>query len=112
MLASRVKVNPITNQRDAETMGRVLCEANAAGIPVIAARSGGIPSVITHNKNGLLFNSDDEDDFLEQIERMRGEPALAESLADNGLQLARQKFDWSVVMAAHEDYFMEVVSAV
>ncbi len=111
VLASRVKVNPITNQRDAETMGRVLCEANAAGIPVIAARSGGIPSVITHNKNGLLFNSDDESDFLEQLERMRGEPALAQSLADNGLQLARKKFDWSVVLAAHESYFREAVSA-
>ena len=111
VLASRVKINPITNQRDAETMGRVLCEANAAGIPVIAARSGGIPSVITHNENGLLFDSDDEGDFLEQLRRLRGEPALAESLADNGLQIARHKFDWSVVLAAHENYFMDVIAA-
>lgn len=111
VLASRIKVNPITNQRDAETMGRVLCEANAAGIPVIAARSGGIPSVITHNQNGLLFDSDNEGDFLEQISRVQGEPTLADWLTKNGLKLARQKFDWSVVLAAHEAYFMDVVAA-
>ena len=48
-------------------MGRVLCEANAAGIPVLASRSGGIPSVVTHEDNGLLFDSDDAADFLEQF---------------------------------------------
>lgn len=112
VLASRVKVNPVTNQRDAETMGRVLCEANAAGVPVIAARSGGIPSVINHGQNGLLFDSDDEDGFLEQIRVVWNDPALARSLAEMGLDMARQKFDWSVVLQAHEHYFREVVSTV
>lgn len=112
VLASRVKVNPVTNQRDAETMGRVLCEANAAGVPVIAARSGGIPSVINHRQNGLLFDSDDEDGFLEQVQVVWNDPALARSLSETGLDMARQKFDWSVVMQAHEHYFREVVSPI
>jgi glycosyltransferase involved in cell wall biosynthesis len=112
VLASRVKVNPVTNQWDAETMGRVLCEANAAGVPVIAARSGGIPSVIKHGQNGLLFDSDDEDSFLEQVQVVWNNPALARSLAESGLAMARQKFDWSVVLQAHERYFREVVSPI
>jgi glycosyltransferase involved in cell wall biosynthesis len=110
VLASRVQVNPITNKRDAETMGRVLCEANAAGVPVIAARSGGIPSVITHEQNGLLFTSDDEDDYLAQIHRMQSEPGLARSLAETGVRVAQREFDWSVIFQAHERYFREVVS--
>jgi phosphatidylinositol alpha-1,6-mannosyltransferase len=110
VLASRVKINPVTNQKDAETMGRVLCEANAAGVPVVAARSGGIPSVITHEKNGLLFNSDDEQDFLEQIIKLVRQPAMARTLVDNGLNVANQKFDWSVVLQAHEHYFGELVT--
>ena len=91
-------------------MGRVLCEANAAGVPVVAARSGGIPSVITHEKNGLLFNSDDEQDFLEQIIKLVNQPAMAQTLADNGLNVANRKFDWSVVLQAHEHYFSELVT--
>jgi glycosyltransferase involved in cell wall biosynthesis len=110
VLASRVQVNPVTNRRDAETMGRVLCEANAAGVPVIAARSGGIPSVITHEQNGLLFDSDDEDGFLDQIRAVWSNPALARSLTEAGLHKARRQFDWSVVHQAHESYFKEVVS--
>ena len=107
-----MQVNPLTNKRDAETMGRVLCEANAAGVPVIAARSGGIPSVITHGKNGLLFTSDDEDDYLAQIQRVQAEPGLARSLAETGLRVAQQEFDWSVIFQAHERYFREVVSTI
>ncbi|UCC52540.1 MAG: glycosyltransferase family 4 protein [Anaerolineaceae bacterium] len=110
VLASRVQVNPVTNRRDAETMGRVLCEANAAGIPVIASRSGGIPSVITHGQNGLLFDSDDEDDFLNQIRAVWSDPTLTRSLTEAGLKIASRRFDWSVVHQAHESYFKEVVS--
>ena len=111
VLASRVQINPVTNQKDAETMGRVLCEANAAGVPAIATRSGGIPSVITHGQNGLLFDSDDEAGFLAQVQGISNDPALARSLTETGLKMARQKFDWSVVLQAHERYFREVVSA-
>ena len=67
VLASRVTTHRVSGLQDAETMGRVLCEANAAGVPVLASRSGGIPSVVTHGDNGLLFESDDAGDFLVQF---------------------------------------------
>ena len=110
VLASRVKVNPVTNQKDAETMGRVLCEANAAGVPVVAARTGGIPSVINHMENGLLFESEDDRDFLDQVKLLANNPAVAKTLAKNGLEIARERFDWSVVLQAHEIAFGEVVA--
>ena len=105
VLASRVQANPRTGFRDAETMGRVLCEANAAGVPVVATRSGGIPSVVLHGENGLLFESDDEAGLLEQIHRIHDEPALKRDLVRTGRIIARQSFDWSVVLKAHESYF-------
>jgi glycosyltransferase involved in cell wall biosynthesis len=37
-----------------EPFGRVLVEAMACGVPVIAARSGGIPEIILHQQDGLL----------------------------------------------------------
>lgn len=111
VLASRESVHPATGIRDAETMGRVLCEANAAGTPVVASRSGGIPSVIAHGENGLLFEPDATDDFLGQVMRLRGQPGLAARLVDDGLEAARTRFDWSVVLAAHERAFREVLTA-
>lgn len=105
VLASRVQANPSTGFRDAETMGRVLCEANAAGVPVVATRSGGIPSVVAHGENGLLFESDNEAGLLNQIRRIHTDPRLTRGLVRTGRLMAYQRFDWSVVLKAHEGYF-------
>lgn len=107
VLASRVHVDPISGLRDAETMGRVLCEANAAGLPVVAANSGGIPSVVQHERNGLLFEPDDIDSLSEQLHRLRAEDNLRRRITQTGRQLAHDEFDWSVVVGRHEKTFAE-----
>jgi glycosyltransferase involved in cell wall biosynthesis len=40
----------------AEAYGLVLCEAAAFGLPALATRSGGIPSIIEDGATGLLFD--------------------------------------------------------
>jgi glycosyltransferase involved in cell wall biosynthesis len=107
VLASRVQVDRVTGLRDAETMGRVLCEANAAGLPVIAARSGGIPSVVTHGENGLLFEPDDVESLATQLRRVIDEPEFMSDLTRRGRELASTKFDWSFVVEAHEERFAQ-----
>jgi len=42
-----------------EALARVIMEAFAAGIPVVAAKSGGIPEVVRHEHNGLLVPTED-----------------------------------------------------
>jgi glycosyltransferase involved in cell wall biosynthesis len=109
VLASRVQVDPTTGLRDAETMGRVLCEANAAGIPIIAARSGGIPSVIQDGANGLLFEPDNVDSLIETLDRLRTDQGVADHLITTGRQMAKDRFDWSVIVREHERCFKEVL---
>ena len=48
-----------------ETLGLVLLEAMASGCPVVAARSGGIPDIVTDGVNGYLF--DPQGDIQEAI---------------------------------------------
>jgi phosphatidylinositol alpha-1,6-mannosyltransferase len=88
--------------RDVETMGRVLCEANAAGLPLIATRSGGTPSVVRDGHNGLLVEPNDARALADAIARMLRSPALAASLTEAGRNRAAREFDWSAVMARHE----------
>lgn len=89
-------------------MGRVLCEANASGIPVVASNSGGIPSVITNEVNGLLFAEDNMADFLKQMLRLQEDTALRESLIRNGQKRAGEEFDWSILLGEHEAAFREM----
>ncbi len=84
VLASRTCTNHQAGTKDVETMGRVLCEANAAGIPIIASNSGGIPSVVTHEFNGLLFEEDHLQDFLRQVWRLWVDKCLGQVLVQNG----------------------------
>lgn len=110
VLASRVHVNRISGQRDAETMGRVLCEANAAGIPVLASRSGGIPSVVYHGENGLLFESDDAESFATQVHALRDDAARTQQMIATGKRWARERFDWSVIVNTHEEAFNKALN--
>jgi glycosyltransferase involved in cell wall biosynthesis len=45
-----------------EPFGRVVVEAMACGVPVIATRSGGVPEIVRHQQDGLLvpLGNDDE----------------------------------------------------
>ena len=109
VLASRVQKDPLTGLTDAETMGRVLCEANAASVPVVAASSGGIPSVVTDGVNGLLFEPDSEGELLAKLELILNDPERTGEMVREGRRLARTRFDWSVVLATHERVFRDVL---
>jgi glycosyltransferase involved in cell wall biosynthesis len=42
-----------------EPFGRIVVEAFAAGVPVIASATGGIPEIVTEGRNGFLFDRND-----------------------------------------------------
>ena len=51
-----------------EVFGIIILESFAMGKPVIASRIGGIPEVVTENKDGLLFDPGNVDDLMGKIE--------------------------------------------
>ncbi len=66
----------------AETQGVVILEAMALKVPVIAADIGGIPELIRHNENGLLFPVDDAKQLSENIQRLYNDRNLRKALAE------------------------------
>ena len=87
-----------------ETFGLVALEAMACGLPVIAARRGGITDTVAHGRNGLLFDPENPDEIRAQIKAMRDDRARLESFAEAGWQHARRQ-SWHSTMDQLVGYY-------
>lgn len=92
-----------------ETLGLVLLEAMAAGCPVVAARSGGIPDIVTDGVNGYLFEpkSDDAGAIAATL-RLLGENEEREIIRQNARQEA-ERWGWSAATRQLESFYEGVV---
>jgi len=68
-----------------EGMGSTLLDAMAFNVPVIAARVGGIPDIVTDGKTGLLIPPKDSKAIIQAIESLYHDPGYRRRLADNAL---------------------------
>lgn len=73
-----------------ESFGLVPLEAFVHGVPVIAADGGAIPEVVTHEENGLIFQSGNSRDLGRQVSRLLVEPELRQRLSEGAHKRVRQ----------------------
>ncbi|AFZ59344.1 glycosyltransferase family 1 protein [Anabaena cylindrica FACHB-243] len=94
-----------------ETLGLVLLEAMAAGCPVVAARSGGIPDIVTDGVNGYLF--DPKADIQEAIDAT---VCLLQYQQDVNIirknaRKEAENWGWAAATRQLQDYYHKVVSS-
>lgn len=75
-----------------ETFGLVLPEAMRMGVSVIGANGGGVPEIIDHEENGLLFEPGDGKDLAAQIKKMMNTKTRTR-LAARGKEKADRDFE-------------------
>jgi glycosyltransferase involved in cell wall biosynthesis len=75
-----------------ETAPQVIAQAMACGLPVIAARSGGVPYMVRDRETALLFPAGDAPACAQQIRDLHTSPALRDALARLGRTEAQQRF--------------------
>ncbi len=72
-----------------EGIPRVLLESMTSGMPVITTRVSGIPSLITHEVNGLLMDDNSGASVAAAVQRVVSDSALRQRLIANGYETAR-----------------------
>ncbi len=91
-----------------ETLGLVLLEAMAAGCPVIAARSGGIPDIVTDGKNGYLFDPQDPQGAIAATHKLFAEPTANLALRHHARTEA-ERWGWKAATRQLQQYYRQVL---
>ncbi len=86
-----------------EPLGIVNLEAMACETAVVASRVGGIPEVVMDGETGLLVDYDEADPtglergLVEAVNRLAGDPELAERFGKAGRERAVSAFAWDAI---------------
>lgn len=91
-----------------EALSLSMLEAMAVGVPVIAARTGGIPEVIEHGRTGLLFPPDDVEALAAHLQALL-DPEARDLLAQRARACQSQRFAASQMISATASLYSRLV---
>jgi glycosyltransferase involved in cell wall biosynthesis len=72
-----------------EPFGRVVIEAYAHGVPVIASNRGGLPELVEQAQTGFLFNPNRPDDLTVKLQRCIDKPRIIDDMRPACLRMAK-----------------------
>jgi glycosyltransferase involved in cell wall biosynthesis len=91
-----------------EGMGRVLVEAMAAGLPIVASRVGGIPDLVKDGKNGLLVPPADVSALKNVISALLEDKEKRKRMGEVGTKICRQ-YSTNAMVEQIDDLYMELL---
>jgi glycosyltransferase involved in cell wall biosynthesis len=80
-----------------ETFGNVVLEAQASGLPVLAARAGGPIDHVFDGRNGFLFEPGNSTHLINRLHPVMEDLAYRKRLVEGALNYARSQ-TWSMIM--------------
>lgn len=92
-----------------EGLGYVAMEAMAAGRPVVASRTGGLPEVVAGGVTGLLVQPDDPVALAGAVVMLAGKRGMRESMGAAGRRLAEKRFTVDAMASATADVYWRVL---
>ncbi len=82
------------NSGNFEGFGITYLEANACGVPVVGAATGGVPDAVVDGETGFLVPPDDAAALAERLTRLLSDPALARRMGERGRERVVRDLSW------------------
>jgi glycosyltransferase involved in cell wall biosynthesis len=95
-------IDIFVNASSIESFPNAVLEAMACGCCVIGSRVGGIPELITHGEDGLLFESNSRADLVAAIRTAASEPDLRQRLRQQAVLTAHRRFSMTITLERTE----------
>ena len=101
----------VVHPAEREGLGVALLQASASGVPVVAARAGGIPEIILDDVNGITFDIADEVGLLSALDALLADKALRDRLGASGSHLARSEFSLDAMVEGNLKVYQSVLDS-
>lgn len=99
----------LPSRTESESFGMTLIEAMACGRPVIGSAIGGIPSVVQHERNGLLAAPGDVQSLADACGRLLLDDDLCAALGAEGRRCAEERYAWPNLVARYMQLFRQLM---
>lgn len=94
-----------------ESFGLVAAEAQACGLPVVAARTGGLAHVVADGESGILVDSWDPHPYADALWRVITDAELASRLRAGALEWS-ERFSWDATASRFIELYVGALSRV
>ena len=98
------------NSSSSESFPNGLLEAMACGCFPIGSRVGGIPELIRHRENGLLFDSDSLEQLKEMLKLAVSDENLRNKLRENATRTAHEQFSMRLTLERTEALYARLLA--
>ncbi len=93
-----------------ESFGRVVIEAFACGVPVVATAVGGFKEIIDEAKDGLLVEAGNSEAIADAILRILNDTNLAQGLVKEARQKVEQKYTMDECLHKTEEVYTKTLN--
>ncbi len=93
-----------------EGLGLVLIEAMFQNVPIIGSRAGAIPEILSNGEYGLLFDSDDLDGLIRNIEHARDNRQEMLDMAERAKDYAGKTFTVDAMLSRTTAFYDKVLN--
>jgi N-acetyl-alpha-D-glucosaminyl L-malate synthase BshA len=94
-----------------ESFGLTALEAMACGVPVIGARTGGLPEVIAHGETGFLFPIGEINSMADHAVELLKDAEKHELFRRRARKRAAECFNTDQIIPQYENYYEEVLNS-
>jgi glycosyltransferase involved in cell wall biosynthesis len=103
-------IDVMAHPAEKEGLGVSLLQAAACGVPIVAARAGGIPEIVRPGLNGELIEPHGSAELSGHLIRLLGDSALRQRYGTAGRAIVEQEFSTNAMVDGNRAVYRQVLA--